>query len=546
MNILESNFKGTNVKYFFQPARQDRKHLLVIFSGFGSATSITYDFRGDTAASCRSNILWIGDDFNGECAYYLCKDMQLDLEDSILSLIELTLSSLSLNRCQCTLMGFSKGGSAALYYGLKYNFKNIIASCPQLHIGSYIVKNWPKVALNMMGPDYRQQDIEQLDALLPNLIKNTNNKDQHIYLISSQNDEQYPNEIAPYLQYFSLMENFNFVFTKSSLAWQHNKVTRYNLPIILSIIYANGEGISPSFGQVTNGIPATDIDRKILQVQRQREELVAELTSISYSSGKIYPKGVSFIRGVDCERYEQIKHILILSNDEKTYEFPLGKFIQKENNYQYYESEFCDYSAASFTSLGNKGIDISSIMPGTYSLSIITTADNITKSSQLKCKKNHEEHHLIDSGELYLHTSKIGTKLIKRPMLDKTKNIIFEVKKKWAENNLVHLEGIFAIKSVELDGWGEGRYYLSLKKLDETFSFKLGMCHKDELNNIFGQSSKIHHKSYFCTMGAKGIDISHLEDGVYSVFISLSCRGAMYTEQAAFSVSINSGKAVFI
>lgn len=546
MNLIESNFIKSSVKHLFQPAKQDRKHLLVIFSGFGSATSITYDFRGDSAASCRSNLLWIADDFDNECAYYIAKNNSLSLEASVLILIESVLESLSLNKEQCTLMGFSKGGSAALYYGLKYNFKNIISSCPQLHIGSYVSRNWPNVAKNMMGHDYNQKDIDTLDALIPDLLNKCKNKNQHIYLISSPNDEQYPNEIAPYINYFSAYQNFNFVFTQSRLAWQHNKVTRYNLPLILSIIYANGEGVSPFFGKIINGYHSDSIDEKILASQRKTETLISELSSISYLNGKIYPKGVSFIRGVTCERYDQIQQTLVLSSDNYIYEFPLGKFIQKENNYQYYESEFCDYSAASFTSLGNAGIDITSIAQGSYLLSIKTTAGNITKTNQLKLKRNHEEYHLTENGELYVHASPDGTKLIKRPLIDNVDNIIFSVKSKWIKDSLFHLEGIFAVKSLELDGWGEGRYYLCLKSSNETVSFKLGMCHKEELNNIFGYNSKIHHKSYFCTMGAKGVDIGNLKDNDYSIFISLSCRGVMYTEKVGFNIRIISGQASII
>nr|AIM48459.1 hypothetical protein [Enterobacter cloacae]QBQ68044.1 hypothetical protein [Klebsiella pneumoniae]QLG00900.1 hypothetical protein [Enterobacter cloacae]QUW40610.1 hypothetical protein [Raoultella ornithinolytica] len=31
MNSIESSFINTDIKYLFQPAKQDRKHLLVIF-----------------------------------------------------------------------------------------------------------------------------------------------------------------------------------------------------------------------------------------------------------------------------------------------------------------------------------------------------------------------------------------------------------------------------------------------------------------------------------------------------------------------------------
>ncbi|MDU1036155.1 MAG: hypothetical protein E7A35_03160 [Leclercia adecarboxylata] len=545
MSTNDRIFKSNNIKYLFQPAKQDRKHLLVIFSGFGSSSSIAYDFRGESAYNCRSNILWISDDFDGECTYYISKNSKLDIEDSVLSLIFLVLDSLSLSKEQCTLMGFSKGGSAAIYYGLKYDFKNIISSCPQTHIGSYVNKNWPKVAINMMGSNYTEQNINTLDALIPDLIKN-NIKNQYISLITSPNDEQYASEIEPYLQYFFPNKNFNFVFTKSRLAWQHNKVTRYNLPIILSLIYANGEGVSPLFGHVINGNQDNDINENILLRQRQKKIIVSELTSLSYATGKIYPKGVSFIKGVACERYDQIKQTLVLTSSDHQYEFPLGKFKEKENNYHYYDGEFCDYSAASFTSLGNQGIDISKLPEGSYILTVNTTAGNITQSNLLTCKRNYEELHLIDNTELYVCTSKLKTKIIKRPILDEFKNIIFSVKSQWAKDHLFHLEGIFAVKSIELNGWGEGRYYLSLKSLSNSFSFRLGMCHRDELNKVFGYNSKIHHKSYFSTMDAKGVDVSHLNDDDYLVYISLSCRGVMYTEQAEFKVRINSGKASII
>nr|WP_077253194.1 accessory Sec system protein Asp2 [Klebsiella michiganensis] len=138
-------------------------------SGLSSLSVIYYSAQ---LFSCRSNILWISDDFENECAYYISKDSKLSLENSVLALIQSVLQTLNLNEEQCTLMGFSKGGSAALYYGLKFNFKNIIASCPQLHIGSYVSRHWPNVANNMMGNNYDQGDINILDNLIPDLLKN--------------------------------------------------------------------------------------------------------------------------------------------------------------------------------------------------------------------------------------------------------------------------------------------------------------------------------------------------------------------------------------
>ncbi|AFN40167.1 hypothetical protein CS912_01925 (plasmid) [Klebsiella variicola] len=69
-------------------------------------------------------------------------------------------------------------------------------------------------------------------------------------------------------------------------------------------------------------------------------------------------------------------------------------------------------------------------------------------------KRHYEEYHLIDSSELYFHSSSSGTQIIKRPILDNINNIIFSVESKWVKDSIFHLEGIFAVKNVTLDGWG--------------------------------------------------------------------------------------------
>ncbi|MYQ43919.1 hypothetical protein GTW40_02370, partial [Streptomyces sp. SID4985] len=68
---------------------------------------------------------------DGHYSYYMCRSMDFGIEDSVHRLIESTRARLGLTRDQVSLLGVSKGGSAALYYGLKYGYRNIVTVVPQ-------------------------------------------------------------------------------------------------------------------------------------------------------------------------------------------------------------------------------------------------------------------------------------------------------------------------------------------------------------------------------------------------------------------------------
>lgn len=78
-------------------------------------------------------------------------------------------------------------------------------------------------------------------------------KSANIYLFTSPDDKQYLTEIEPNIQYLKEYNNFNLIETHSSFATEHNKITSYNLNVILSIIYQLENNITPEFGHVRNG-----------------------------------------------------------------------------------------------------------------------------------------------------------------------------------------------------------------------------------------------------------------------------------------------------
>lgn len=517
------------LSYIFQPAKQDRKHLIIIFSGFGSKSSISYDFRGESAQSCRSNILWIKDSFHGECSYYLNTIHSDKIESAIYNLISEYIKKLGIDKDKCMLAGFSKGGSAALFYGIKFGFKNILSSCPQLHIGSYVHKNWPRVADNVI----KENNIAHVDNLLPGLLKGDLSTDKNIYLISSPNDEQYKSEIEPYLSYFYKYSNFNFIFTKSKLAWQHNKVTRYNLPVILSILYAHGEGLRPRLGFITNDEHEFDscMDYINLKGLQEKKEVVSDLLSCNIENGLLHIKGISFIKGYECPDYSRIKHSLILSGKDNHYTFPLGKNINKEINYAYFDQVYCDYSAAEFTTLGHKGIDISHIKRDIYSLQIKVECNDILEVKNLVTQKDLNASYIINSDEFYIGSFEGSVYIHRKNLLEEDDTKIFKISSKWYKGNLLHYEGIFAIKGINVSNWGDACYYLILKGESNTYPFRIGMSELAKSDDLFKDTKNIYSKSYFSTLGRKGVDISILPEGKYEIFICMSHQGKTFPQK---------------
>lgn len=228
--VTETDTSGAfPVEYRFRPAEGDARHLIVVFSGLGAPNG--YHFAGKSLMDLRANILWIRDDFDGNYSYYMCRNMDFGIESAVSGLIERTLAHLGLSRDQVSLLGVSKGGSAALYYGLRYGYRNIVTVVPQFLIGSYVYER-SVTGRYMLGEMMSQQNVDVLDSAIPNMLKARGGQGHNIYLFTSEADEQYETEINPHLQLFWACENFNFIRTDSPMVRQHGEVSGYNMPLI--------------------------------------------------------------------------------------------------------------------------------------------------------------------------------------------------------------------------------------------------------------------------------------------------------------------------
>lgn len=237
-----------DIHYRYKPASVDNQHLLIVMSGFNLPDPTIYDFT--LLQHTQSAVLWIKDDFNGLPAYYLCNNMNFEIEHGvsqlIRSVIELTTPS------NVSIVGASKGGSAALYFGVRHNIKNIITAVPQFYLGDYAATMWPNVGDAMMGST-TPAAISLLNKLLPNAIRRDRQTDKNIYLFTALADYQREQEILPQLELLEKYQNFNLIESASPCITHHNEVTRYNLNLILALIYQLEQEIIPRWGHIRNG-----------------------------------------------------------------------------------------------------------------------------------------------------------------------------------------------------------------------------------------------------------------------------------------------------
>lgn len=366
MSELTEVVNNVKITYKYKNRKYDARHALFIFSGFGSeGRQFTYDFE-KALQECPAHVIWIKDDFNGACSYYLCQHLDFSIEKAVIAFIERMLQNLGVNKCDCTLAGFSKGGSAALYFGIKYNFTHIVSTVPQFHIGSYIRKSWPMVASHMSG-EVNDENTDYLDSLLPGLVLDDNEYQKNIYLLTSEADVQYQTDIQPYKDYFNKYNNFNLFMANSRLVREHNQVTSYHVPLLLGIFYSLAQGAVPRYGICNLEADNALHRRPVLP------EPYAVLKRIAIHGNVIFPEGISVLKGVSCAEYDDIYVDLVLHDNGREKVYRIAKAHRSILTRQLYEDGFVNYDKGWFCTHKFQGLDLSELDAGTYHLSLDIT-----------------------------------------------------------------------------------------------------------------------------------------------------------------------------
>lgn len=189
------------IKYVIEKADIESNFLVVVFSAFNSSNqAIQYSYNYiRTLKNINANKLFILDNYGPRGSYYLGEKMKLDVETSVFSLITYIARTLNISLENIIAVGSSKGGSAALYFGLKYNLGYVIAGAPQTKISDYIQEVTTETADYMLGLGRDSNNVEALNQIIYKQL----NKEilTQIHMLSSIYDSQYKKHVYPFLKY---------------------------------------------------------------------------------------------------------------------------------------------------------------------------------------------------------------------------------------------------------------------------------------------------------------------------------------------------------
>src|SRR5699024_1890488 len=125
-----------------------------------------------------------------------------DYEVSVASLIFKFIGDLEVKLDNVISCGSSKGGTAALYFGLKYNFGNICVGGFQVNVGTYL-KNVSKYTregvLNLIAGGCTQKEVDYLDNYFIDFFKNVTISNTNLYLHGGVKDPHYINHMRKFI-----------------------------------------------------------------------------------------------------------------------------------------------------------------------------------------------------------------------------------------------------------------------------------------------------------------------------------------------------------
>ncbi|MFE1444496.1 hypothetical protein [Streptomyces sp. NPDC058739] len=518
------------VEFQFRAAQGDHRHLLVVFSSVGSR----YGF-GNALDSVKCNVLRIRDHFDGAASYYVARDMDFSVSDSIQALIQDHMRRLRITRDEVTLLGASKGGSAALFYGLKYDYKNIVASTPQYFLGSYS-KGHGQLGDAVLGEGQPDANVAVMDGVMKDVIERDTDFKRNIYLVSSPADYQYEQEVVHYLPALREYENFNFLLVESPTVRRHDEVVRQALPSLLSIVYSVTEGVAPRWGEVTVGSRSEEPEEAAAHLAELRagDTALARLGRAVFTDGKLELKGHAFLPGVGPEGPVDESKRLVLEKDGRSWSYPLETTSEIRLYRDYFDEYFCEYEKGGFASRGD--LAFTELPQGTYAVSVCVESESegIARRTRLVSAAAVDRRQACGDSELLFRGGKGGFKLVKRSIVGvDSPGVRFDAVKAEERGRRIHAEGVFFLPGRNADRDGHAQYYLVLDGRSGRHSFPLAALRKPDAvrpHKLPGDLGT-YDFGYYATEAA-GIDVSELPAGKYTLLVSMSVGGALFTKKA--------------
>lgn len=234
MKFKQKEYRGNkyNVRYVLEKNPSDK--LIIVFTACTKkGQKARYNYIR-TVEKYNFNKLFILDDFgfDNRGAYYLGKNKDFKIEEDVRKLIKNV--SKNLNIKEEIYIGSSKGGYAALYFGIERENAIIITGAPQYKLGNYLaIPNHEEILEYIMG-DTSEESIDILNKLMKEkIIKNKENNNK-IYVHYSSEEETFNSDLKFLID--DLNENKLNVSYDKKCYKNHFELTKFFPEYIKSIL----------------------------------------------------------------------------------------------------------------------------------------------------------------------------------------------------------------------------------------------------------------------------------------------------------------------
>lgn len=230
-------FSDIPVNYWFRSAKKNSKYLVISFSGLNST-----EFQGKppvynhmrTLSPIDCHQLFILDSYKGQFCYYIGFGGTYDYERSVVALITTIANTYRIAPKNIIVVGSSKGGAAALYYSLKYQFGKAVIGAPQTYIANYLERRATSDSMKcrfqrFLGVD-KKYGMDFWNHLILHQVSLTSQFPE-LYFHVGKDDFHYPEHLSPLLQHLD-SKGVGYELDLADYA-NHNDMGIYFTPYLL-------------------------------------------------------------------------------------------------------------------------------------------------------------------------------------------------------------------------------------------------------------------------------------------------------------------------
>ena len=264
------------IKYLLKKKESD--FLVVVFSGYSIHPTVKAPYNY-TLALQESNInqLYISDSYgyDGRGCWYLGENGDFSVENAVIELINHVTNILNIDKNKVILAGTSKGGFAALYFGIKYKFNNIVAGSPQVFLEDYLNKLNNKEILKCIKGENSVKSYN--DKIVELEVDNSSN----IYLLCGVEDYHLEEHIIPFVKKNKFKSNINLDIFYGDHGTIGN-IFKEKFPLIIDEFMRNRNISSeiklPSSIKITNDFNVKNyedlINKDLIKVKLKQDKLI--------------------------------------------------------------------------------------------------------------------------------------------------------------------------------------------------------------------------------------------------------------------------------